>query len=609
MNMTLEAIVASAVAMASGRQSKRRRFGIVLCCAAITAGTVGCSGSPTTTGPVPSISEIAPATRYQSQPGFTLTVTGSNFLGSATVRWNGSPRPTIPASGSTTQLFAQIPASDLASAGAQEISVVNSSSGAPSNSVAFTVQPLTPGGFPLLQSVSTSGAPGNNESVSPAISADGRFVAFYSLANNFFSGTLNGAQIYVHDNCLGAASSCAPSTGPVSLANDGSLPNFGVLSGPVISGDGRYIAFNSFATNLVPNSSNGFVHAYLRDPCEGPAAPANCSPSTILISVNSGGALALGDSTPNSISGDGRFVVFSTDAGNLVPNDTNTVPDVFIRDTCLGTSAPVGCTPSTILVSADNNGNIGNGTSSEGAITRDGRYVAFESGATNLAGTIPFNSVNVFLRDTCLGPNAPSNCAARTTLLSKTPIGSAVANSFSGHPAIDSDARFIVFQSDASGLTPLATNGTEQIILADTCLGPIVPVGCAPSLALISVNPSGAAGNSNSFSPWVSKTGRFVGFSSNATDLVPNDTNGHADAFVRDTWFGAPAGCTPVTARVSLSASGAQGDADSGKTSLPGSPVFITDDGRFSVFVSQAKNFVPTAQTSQFDIFLALTPF
>jgi len=127
----------------------------------------------------------------------------------------------------------------------------------------------------------------------------------------------------------------------------------------------------------------------------------------------------------------------------------------------------------------------------------------------------------------------------------RRPPAPAVANSFSGHPAIDSDARFIVFQSDASGLTPLATNGTEQIILADTCLGPIVPVGCAPSLALISVNPSGGAGNSNSFSPWVSKTGRFVGFSSNATDLVPNDTNGHADAFVRDTCFGAPAGCNP----------------------------------------------------------------
>src|SRR5258708_4970754 len=190
MNMTLEAIVASAVAMASGRQSKRRRFGIVLCCAAITAGTVGCSGSPTTTGPVPSISEIAPATRYQSQPGFTLTVTGSNFLGSATVRWNGSPRPTIPASGSTTQLFAQIPASDLASAGAQEISVVNSSSGAPSNSVAFTVQPLTPGGFPLLQSVSTTAAPAHHSSISPPITAHTRLLAFHSLPTNSYSATL-----------------------------------------------------------------------------------------------------------------------------------------------------------------------------------------------------------------------------------------------------------------------------------------------------------------------------------------------------------------------------------------------------------------------------------
>jgi hypothetical protein len=292
-----------------------------------------------------------------------------------------------------------------------------------------------------------------------------------------------------------------------------------------------------------------------------------------------------------------------------VPNDTNTVPDVFIRDTCLGASAPVGCTPSTILVSADNNGNIGNGSSSEGAITRDGRYVAFDSGATNLAGTIPFNSVNVLLRDTCLGPSVPNNCAARTILLSKTPTGTAVANSFSGHAAINADARFIVFQSDASGLTPSATNGTEQIILADTCLGPTAPASCVPSLSLISVNPSGAAGNSNSLSPWVSKTGRFVGFSSSATDIVPNDTNGHADAFVRDTCFGAAAGCTAATARVSLSASGAQGDGDSGKTSLPGSPVFITDDGRFSVFVSQAKNFVPTAQSSQIDIFLALTPF
>jgi len=209
---------------------------------------------------VPSISEIAPATRYQSQPGFTLTVTGSNFLGSATVRWNGSPRPTIPASGSTTQLFAQIPASDLASAGAQEISVVNSSSGAPSNSVAFTVQPLTPGGFPLLQSVSTSGAPGNNESVSPAISADGRFVAFWSsstdlIQNDIDQNGFNG-DLFLYDrfssaNILLTHALGAPSTG----GNNGSGDSQHT-GGPVWSGDGHSLMFASRASDLVNDDFN-----------------------------------------------------------------------------------------------------------------------------------------------------------------------------------------------------------------------------------------------------------------------------------------------------------------------------------------------------------------
>jgi trimeric autotransporter adhesin len=230
-------------------------------------------------------------------------------------------------------------------------------------------------------SVATDGSQANAYSALPSISADGRFVAFESLAGNLGAPPSDFQQVYVRDTCAGGGANCAPSTTLVSADNSGT-EGFGDSELPSISADGRFIAFGSYANNLVAGDTNGAEDVFVRDTCVG--AGANCAPSTIRVSVATDGTQGNSEASSGapSISADGRFVAFDSFATILVAGDTNQAQDVFVHDTCAGVSS--GCSPSTVRVSVASDGTQSDGGSYTPAISGDGHFVAFTSSATNL---------------------------------------------------------------------------------------------------------------------------------------------------------------------------------------------------------------------------------
>jgi hypothetical protein len=242
-----------------------------------------------------------------------------------------------------------------------------------------------------LVSVDSVGLQGNIGSYWPAISADGRYVAFMSNATNLVIGGTNGVwHIFVHDRQTGA-------TELVSVDSGGIQAN-GNCYYSSISVDGRYVAFESLATNLVPEGTNGSQHIYVRDRQSG---------TLELVSVDSGGVQADNNSAYPSLSADGRFVAFWSQADNLVPGDTNQFGDTFVRDRQSGTTERVSISSSGIEESGDSWLPT---ISADGRyVSADCRYVAFASWANNL---VPgdTNMEDVFVRDRLGGTSFTSLC-------------------------------------------------------------------------------------------------------------------------------------------------------------------------------------------------------
>jgi Periplasmic component of the Tol biopolymer transport system len=223
-------------------------------------------------------------------------------------------------------------------------------------------------------SVSSAEAAGNNSSFGPSISADGRYVAFFSYASNLVPNDTNGSRdAFVRDRVNGT-------TARVSLNSAEAQAN-GESGSVVISASGRFVAFGSAASNLVPGDTNGVDDVFVRNRQNG---------TTRRVSVSSGGTLANADSYARAISPDGRYIVFVSSASNLVPNDSNGAEDVFVRDTKVGTTERVSLGP---------NGRQANGGSIFGSISANGRYVAFSTEARNLAVTDLNETDDVFVRE------------------------------------------------------------------------------------------------------------------------------------------------------------------------------------------------------------------
>jgi Tol biopolymer transport system component len=352
---------------------------------------------------------------------------------------------------------------------------------------------------------------------------------------------------------------------------------------PLISADGRFLAFDSHASNLVADDTNGRNDVFIRDRTSG---------KTTRVSVRTGGEQSNDASYLRAISADGRFVVFSSFASNLVAGDTDrcngerlSCSDLFVRDRA---------TEKTTRASVRSGGKQANGNSGEAAISADGRFVAFSSYASNLVpgdtnicvqkhlgGTAPRRNpcADVFVRDRATGKIERVSVSSRDKQ----------ANGDSGLRglAISGDGRYVAFGSDASNLVAGDTN--------KECLSPFVRAhysndrvhyNCGDvfvrdrrsgKTTRASVGSGGKQLNGTSYEPSISADGRFVAFSSEASNLVVGDTNSCSrlncpDVFVRDR-------VTGKTTLVSLSSDGTQ-------VNGPSSEPSISADGRYVAFAS-----------------------
>lgn len=398
-------------------------------------------------------------------------------------------------------------------------------------------------------SLASDGTEGNGISQRPTISADGRYVAFVSLASNLVPGDTNGpgaegADVFVHDRDTGI-------TERVSVASDGTEGET-ASDAPAISADGRYVAFLSFASNLVPGDTNDQPDAFVHDVVTG---------TTERVSgVTPDGAEASyplsqdpDDPTP-SISADGRYVAFQSMALDLVPGDTNGTIDIFVHDRDTATSR----------VSVASDGTEGNGMSWGPTISADGRHVAFASFASNLVPGDTKTSEDVFVHDRQTGT---------TERVSVNSAGTE-GNRVSTIPAISADGRHVAFQSFATNLVP-ETNARR---CAPVPPPPFVP--CADvyvhdretgTTERVSVTSDHGEGNDWAHVAAISADGRHVAFESTATNLVPGDTNGGKDVFVRDRG--------PTTGIGALAAQRAGDDLMvSGRATFSGAVVAAADD-------------------------------
>lgn len=408
----------------------------------------------------------------------------------------------------------------------------------------------------------------------PVLSASGRYLAFaYGLGNlvpNDPAG--EGSDIFLLDLVTRQIQL-------VSVSSQGANGNqFAFFDSLSISADGRYVAFASDSTNLVPNDGNGETDVFVRDILTG---------TTILASVNSSGnqlAANTRDFTLRpAISANGQFVAFQSQANNLVPNDTNgDDQDIFVRDLRAGTTTRVSVSsrgeqsrPWNIVASAD---------SRTPSISGDGRFVAFESNAINLdSRDTRANNFDIFVHDRQTGQTRQVSVNSQGSVAvgessQETSIGFS-KTSGSSNAVISANGRYVVFQSGATNLIPNDNNDRVDIFRHDLQTGEtvLVSVGLNGSLA------NAGSGIGSSRNGAISSDGRYVVFQSLANNLVPNDTNNALDVFMRDMG-------TSTTERISINSSGQE--AVGGQPITVSGDGTISDGGRYIAFLSQSANLV-----------------
>jgi hypothetical protein len=570
----------------------------------------------------PTITSLAPTNATVLTGAFTLTVTGTNFIRDSVVDWNGAARTT--SFQSATVLKAQILATDLTIPGTVQITVLNTSSNgaaAFSEPFPFTINPAAGAAvkFPQVVSVSVLGGSADGASEAPAISSAGRYVAFYSQAKNLITPSVSG-NIFVRDTCVGAAN-CSPKTLAVDLAPDGSIPNGKSSRQVAISGDGRFVAFVSRATNLVASNSAvslGFWELYVRDLCLGANAPSGCTPHTEIISTGPEGEAANGPTTSPSLSSDGRFVAFVSAATNLVTEKSMFLPQAYVRDTCAGPTATKSCIARTVAVPVDDEDHVAGAQAGRPAISSDGRYIALEMWAAKSAAQNPASTSQIVLADTCMGIVPPVSCEAAAERISYASDDSTLGG-VNISPSLSSDARFVVFESQPADSSAANAAHVSRAYLRDTCLGETAPDGCVPSTTLIANDSATAATKTQNFSPAISASGRYISFVSGAASAgLAGQVATEGSLVVRDTCFGAVLPCTPHTYAVSgaaatFSATHATLAVVSNNKSAPlaadrYSAAPLSADGRFAAFY--APDTIAAEPASGIgDVYLAVTPF
>ena len=399
---------------------------------------------------------------------------------------------------------------------------------------------------------------GNNNSLASSVSADGRYVVFSSDANNLVSTDFNfNRDVFVRDLLT-------QTTALVSRRTGSSFSGNGSSEGALISGNGRYVVFSSYASIFADDDNNSTQDVFVRD---------LVSLTTTLVSRNVAGTDSGNDVSFTSlpyrtlISSNGQSIVYGSYASDLttVP-DSNVDSDVFFYDRLAGTNR---------LISRNLFGTgAGNGTSDNPVVSANGLVVAFASTASDLVALPDSNGgEDVFAQNLPAGTNE---------LISVNLSGSSAANGLSGAPYLNADGRYVVFQSSASNLAANDSNTRTDVFRRDRVAGITV---------LVSVNTNGVAGNSSSNVRGISADGRYVVFSSTSSDLVAGDYNSTEDVFVRD-----------MVANVTILVSRTPGGDPGNSTSR--NPV-ISGDGSHVAFESYATDLTGATKSDFYtDIFV-----
>ena len=323
-----------------------------------------------------------------------------------------------------------------------------------------------------------------------------------------------------------------------------------------ISADGRYVLFSSHAPDLVPGDTNGVRDIFVRDRVRG---------TTVRVNVSTTGLQANAQAWYPAMSADGRFVSFRSKATNLVRDKVVPGLVIFIHDRELGTTERLQIPHTQETYGMTDGG--------QAMLSAEGRYVVFTSPSQALvAGPPPMPPAMVYLHDRWTGS---------TEIASVNSRGEYANMGTQYYPVISADGRSVAFSTRADNLVPGDTNGHFDVFVHDRWAG---------TTERVSVSSSGQQGNEFCQVTSISPDGRFVGFYSSATNLVPGDTNGFFDCFVHDR-------ATGQTERVSVGPGGVQGDGDS-------MAPLLNADGRYVAFGSHATNLVPGDTNGVADIFV-----
>jgi Tol biopolymer transport system component len=416
--------------------------------------------------------------------------------------------------------------------------------------VSWSVCPIVMADYHVItrDSVNSSEIQANAASGTLTTSEDGRYVAFESSATNLVSqDTNNLTDIFVRDRNAGT-------TERVSVSSTNVQAN-GASFSPRISADGRYVVFSSNATNLVDDDENGFTDVFLYD---------RTLDSISRISVDDADNEADGISVSPTISDDGTVIAFLSSATNLVAGDTNALVDVFVRDiSTLGSETTTRVSVSATAVQSD-------GASGNALISGDGAYVVYTSLATNLVSNDTNGFADIFRYK--ISDGSVTRISVSTT--------SVQSNNDSAFPTVSDDGRYIAFESAATNLVTNDTNDFLDIFIRDVT---------GATTERVSVSSAEVQADGNSFNPSMSADGAFVGFDSDATNLVAGDTGGNADVFVRNISAG-------TTARVSIRSNGTQSNGDG---VLP----ILSGTGRYIAYLSSASNLVTNDSNDLIDVF------
>jgi hypothetical protein len=581
----------------------------------------GCGSTQPNATPI--ITGLYPGSIVQGSAGFNLVVTGLQFITTSAVYWNGNALKTSYDT-NTEQLTAVVPASFLNLAGNETIAVVNPApGGGTSSTLTFFVEPPA-NPTPIISSlspasaapagpafnltivgtgfVSTTTANWNGQALAIVSQTSTQIVAGVPAANIANAGT---AQVTVSTPTPGGGTSNSEAF-QITTTPTAAFPILVSESAQGGAADARsdfprvdsaadFVAFFSQATNLIDAGSHGNV--FVRATCVGGAA--SCVARTTAVDVAPDGSAPDGTAFAGlAISGSGRFVAFPSAAHNLISNEVAGSEHLFLRDSCLGSSAPADCSPRTVLAGVDSAGLAVSRLDGGPALSADGRFVVF-AGASGPAAAASSSALQVFWRDTCMGVPAASACEPHTEVVSVDSENNP-GDASSIHPGISADGRFVVFESNA-GLIPGVSSSASQIFIRDMCTGSAgTAASCTPATALVSVGLRGEHGAAPSVSPSIGDDARFVSFSSLAANLAGGMRSGVLERLVRDTCLGQDS-CIAAT-NLASAMSGVSPAILLGPDESES--VTVTPDGRYAAIESSSANMVPGKSSGKGDVYL-----